>query len=149
MPGIIVGVEESDHARHALRWAMREAVLHQAPLTVVTVRPAAVRPATMSFWGLRAYSGSRDDENLVRSAVRELVDDVAREIGGTTPAVTISVTSGNPAEELVNASRDADMLVVGSRGGGGFGGLRMGVGEQPGDASRGLPVVVIPDRAGH
>jgi nucleotide-binding universal stress UspA family protein len=149
MPGIVVGVEESDHARHALRWAMREAVLHQAPLTVLTVRPAAVRPATMSFWGLRAYSGSSDDENLVRRAVRELVDDVAREIGGTTPAVTISVTSGNPAEELVNASRDADMLVVGSRGGGGFGGLLMGSVSNQVTHHADCPVVVIPDRAGH
>ena len=49
MPGIIVGVDGSDHSRHAFRWAMHEAVLRQAPLTVMAVRPdPATRPAQLS-----------------------------------------------------------------------------------------------------
>jgi nucleotide-binding universal stress UspA family protein len=54
------------------------------------------------------------------------VDDIATELGGKVPEVTVTVTKGNPAEELVKAARGADMLVVGSRGSGGFGRLLMG-----------------------
>ena len=54
------------------------------------------------------------------------MDRVAKEIGETVPEVTVSVTEGDPAEELVKASRDADLLVVGSRGSGGFARLLMG-----------------------
>jgi nucleotide-binding universal stress UspA family protein len=52
MPGIIVGVDGSDHSRLALAWAMREAVHHHVPLTVMTVNPAPVRPATEIYWGI-------------------------------------------------------------------------------------------------
>jgi nucleotide-binding universal stress UspA family protein len=40
MPGIIVGVDGSDHSRHALEWAIREAAVRHAPLTVLTVQQA-------------------------------------------------------------------------------------------------------------
>ena len=52
MPGIIVGVDGSDHSRLALAWALREAAQHHAPLTVMTVHPAPVRPATRIFWAV-------------------------------------------------------------------------------------------------
>jgi nucleotide-binding universal stress UspA family protein len=146
MPGIVVGVDESDNSRHALRWAMHEAVLRQLPLTVMTVRPGAVRPATMTFWGLHIYSENSHDEDLARGAVQEFVGKAASEIGGTLPAITVSVAAGNPAEELVNAARDADILVVGSRGSGGFGRLMMGsVSSQVAHHAL-CPVVVVPQR---
>jgi nucleotide-binding universal stress UspA family protein len=146
MAGIIVGVDESDHSRNALRWAMHEAVLRLVPLTVMTVRPGAVRPATMAFWGLRSYSGNGHSEDLLRTAVQELVDKVASEIDGTLPEVTVSVATGNPAEELINASRDADMLVVGCRGSGGFGRLMMGSVSSQVTHHAECPVVVVPER---
>ena len=59
MPGIIVGVDESVHSTNALRWAMQEAVLRQLPLTVVTVIPAQVRPATEIYWGIGPYTRDR------------------------------------------------------------------------------------------
>jgi nucleotide-binding universal stress UspA family protein len=46
MPGIIVGIDGSDHSRRALEWAVREAAVRQAPLTVLTVQQAAV-----GYWG--------------------------------------------------------------------------------------------------
>src|ERR1039457_275251 len=127
MPGIIVGVDSSDHSRHALRWAMQEAVLRHVPLTVMTVRPDPVRPATTIYWGLHTLPENSHNLDLVQKAVQEFVDKAASEIGGTVPEVTVSVATGNPAEELVKASRDADMLVVGSRGSGGFARLLMGL----------------------
>jgi nucleotide-binding universal stress UspA family protein len=58
MPGIIVGVDGSDHSRYALRWAMREAAQHKLPLTVMSIHPPSVRPATGIYWGLRGYPDS-------------------------------------------------------------------------------------------
>ncbi len=149
MPGIIVGVDDSEGSRHALRWAMQEAVAHQLPLTVLTVRPGPSRPATMVFWGLHTYSDDGHDEDLVRTAVQKVVDKVAGEIGGAPPEAMVSVATGNPAEELVNASRDAYMLVVGSRGGGGFGRLRMGSVSTQVVHHAVCPVVIIPGHRAH
>jgi|SRR5271166_5270947 len=144
MPGIIVGVDGSDHSRYALRWAMHEAVLRGVPLTAMTVHPAPVRPATMSYWGLRTYPEDPHNLGLLRMQVQEFVDKVASEIGGPVPEIAVSVATGDVAEELVRASRDADMLVVGSRGGGGFARLLMGSVSSQVTHHAESPVVVIP-----
>jgi nucleotide-binding universal stress UspA family protein len=69
---------------------------------------------------------------------------VASEIGGTVPEITVTVVTGDPAEELVRASHDADLIVVGSRGSGGFGRLLLGsVGSQLTNHAT-CPVVIIP-----
>ena len=144
MPGVIVGVDGSDHSRYALRWAMQEAVLRHVPMTVLTVHPGPVRPATGIYWGLRTYPETSFDPDLVRTAVQEFVDKVAGEIGGTVPEVTVSVATGDAAEELVRASRDANMVVVGSRGGGGFARLLLGSVSSQVMHHAECPVVVIP-----
>jgi nucleotide-binding universal stress UspA family protein len=72
------------------------------------------------------------------------VDSVANEIGETRPDITVSATTGDMAEELVRASRDADMLVVGSRGSGGFARLLMGSVSSQVTHHAECPVVVIP-----
>jgi len=146
MPGIIVGMDGSDHSRYALRWAMQEAVLRHVPLTVITVRPDPVRPATTIYWGLHTSLENRDTEDLAaQKALQEFVDQAAGEIGAMVPEVTVSVATGNPAEELVKASRDADMLVVGSRGLGGFGRLMMGSVSSQVTHHAACPVVVVPE----
>jgi nucleotide-binding universal stress UspA family protein len=144
VPGVIVGVDGSDHSRYALHWAMQEAVLRHVPLTVLTVHPDPVRPATGIYWGLRTYPENSFDPDLVRAAVQEFVDKVASEIGGTVPEVTVSVATGDAAEELLRASRDADMLVVGSRGGGGFARLLLGSVSSQVMHHAECPVVAIP-----
>lgn len=126
MPGIIVGVDGSAHSRRALGWAMREAVRHHVPLTVMTVQRRPARPATEVYWPVPDYPDRSLDGEPARKAVRDLVDKVASETGETVPEVTVSVATGNPADELVRASCDADMLVVGSHGRGGFATLLMG-----------------------
>jgi nucleotide-binding universal stress UspA family protein len=105
MRGIIVGVDGSDHSQRALCWAMHEAVLRQAPLTVMTVYPGSARPATMSFWGLRTLPEGGFNAEHARRAVQEAVDKAASEISGTVPEVTVSVATGEATEELVAASR--------------------------------------------
>ena len=94
MPGIIVGVDGSDHSHHALCWAMREAVLRHAPLTVMTVVPSAARPATMSFWGLHTLPEGGFNAEHARRAVQEAADKAASEISETPPEITVSVATG-------------------------------------------------------
>ena len=126
MSGIIVGVDGSDHSRRALRWAMQEAVLRRVPLTVMTVVEDPARPATGIYWGVHRRPGNGVSEEHVRNALRKFADQTAGEIGGTVPDVTVRVATGETAAELVSASRDADLLVVGCRGEGGFARLLMG-----------------------
>jgi nucleotide-binding universal stress UspA family protein len=79
----------------------------------------------------------------LRAGVQQFVEKAAGEIGEA-PEITVSVGTGDVAEELVNASHDADMLVVGSRGGGGFARLLMGSVSSQVVHHASCPVVVIP-----
>ncbi len=144
MPGIVVGVDGSDHSRRALGWAMREAALRHVPLQVVTVHPPPVRPATGIYWGLPTFPENSFDPELARAAVQQFVGEVADETGETGPEVTVTVATGDAAEELVKASRDADLLVVGSRGSGGFARLLMGSVSSQVTHHADCPVVVVP-----
>jgi len=144
MPGILVGVDGSDHSRRALAWAMREATAHHLPLTVMTVHADSVRPATHVFWNVPVLPEGSFDRDLTRAAVQEFVDKVAKEIGETVPDLTVTVTSGDPAEELVKASRDADMLVVGTRGSGVFSKLLLGSVSSKVTHYASCPIVVVP-----
>jgi nucleotide-binding universal stress UspA family protein len=142
MAGIIVGVDGSDHSRRALAWAMREAVKHHLPLTVMSIHPPLARPATSIYWGVRSYPENSFDPELARAAVQEFVDKVAGEIGEA-PEITVSIGTGDAAEELVKASNDADLLVVGSRGEGGFARLLMGSVSSQVVHHASCPVVVV------
>jgi nucleotide-binding universal stress UspA family protein len=126
MSGILVGVDGSDHSRQALSWAVREAARHGMPLTVMSVRPAPVRPATHIFWNMPVLEEDSHELDQARAALREFVDKVVNETGETAPDITVTVVTGDAAEELVQASRDADMLVVGARGSGSFARLLLG-----------------------
>jgi nucleotide-binding universal stress UspA family protein len=146
MSGIIVGVDGSGHSLKALRWALLEAATHHAPVTVVTVHPAPVRPGTTVFCPMPLYAGNDDDLEFARKAVWELVDKVTSDIGETVPVIVRSVR-GDPAAELLRESGDADMLVVGSRGTGGFTRLMMGSVSTKVVHHATCPVVVIPGDA--
>ena len=126
MSGILAGVDGSYHSRAALSWAVREAAWHHSPLTVMTVYSEPPRPATGIYWGIHNYAGESFDAETTRKAVAQLADEVAQETGETPAEITVHVARGDVAAELLRASRDADILVVGSRGGGGFAGLLMG-----------------------
>jgi nucleotide-binding universal stress UspA family protein len=143
MSGIVVGVDGSDHSRRALIWAMRQAARQHLPLTVLAVRPDPVRPATGIYWGVHAYPEDAHNPEVARKAVQEIVDQVANEIGETAPEVTVNVTMGDTAEELIKASRDAEVVVVGSRGSGGFASLLMGSVSGKVTHHAACPVVVI------
>jgi nucleotide-binding universal stress UspA family protein len=142
MPGIIVGIDGSDHSRHALEWAIREAAVRHAPLTVLTVQQAVV-----GYWGGPVlYPGDEDLAEKAREMAQEETDSTLEKIGRESrpSSVTVRAATGLPAEALLAAAADADLLVVGSRGAGGFKRLLMGsVSTQVTHHAR-CPVVVIP-----
>lgn len=141
MPGIVVGFDGSAHSERSIEWAMKEAALRHAPLTVLAVHPVAISAWTRSPI---TYPADEDEVDKARTAAQESVDKVASQVGGERPAVTVRAISGVPAEELIKAAADADLLVVGSRGSGGFGRLLLGsVGSQVTQHAP-CPVVVVP-----
>jgi nucleotide-binding universal stress UspA family protein len=145
MAGILVGVDGSDHSRRALGWALREAAWHHVPLTVMTVRQVAPRPATHIYWNVPTLEQDSHDPEVTQKAVEQFVDRVAQDTGETVSEVTVAVVTGDPAEELVRASHDADLLVVGARGSGSFARLLLGSVSSKVTHHAACPVVVIPD----
>jgi nucleotide-binding universal stress UspA family protein len=142
MPGIVVGVDGSEHSKPVLEWAMQEAAAHHAPLTVLAVHQVAG-----SFWTSTPiiYPADQPEAEKARQGAEEAVSRIANSLGDAAPAsVTVRAVSGVPAQELVNASRDADLVVVGLRGGGGFAGLLMGSVSEQVARHAACPVVVVP-----
>ena len=143
MSGIFVGVDGSDHSRLALAWALREAARQGMPLTVISVRPTPVRPATDIYWAVPDLPVDTRGEEAELQALREFVNKIADETGETLPDITVVMEKGDPAEELIKASRDADLLVVGSRGSGGFARLMLGSVSSKVMHHAACPVVVV------
>jgi nucleotide-binding universal stress UspA family protein len=144
MPGIIVGIDGSGHSHQALEWAVHEAAIRHAPLTVLTVNQAVT-----GYWGGPVASpGDPDRAAHVRDKAQEETDSVLEQADPESrpPSVTVRAVTGLPAEELLNASADADLLVVGSRGAGGFKRLLMGSVSTQVTHHAHCPVVVIPSK---
>ena len=124
---------------------MREAALRQVPLTVLAVHPVA-----LSAWTRApiSYPQDKTDEENARAAAQEMVDKAASQLSGPQPpSVTVRSISGSPAEELLKAAEGADMLVVGARGEGGFGRLRLGSVSNQVSHHAQVPVVIVPAEA--
>jgi len=116
-PTVVVGVDGSPGSRAALIDAMRSASRRGAHLHVL----AAYEPPE---WRLGPTPGSplptrAEIETELLAAVRDMVTDVAYELGGEhmrRPEVDVVARPGEAAEVLVDAARGADELVVGHRG---------------------------------
>ena len=142
MPGIIVGVDGSGHSHGALEWAIHEAAIRHAPLTVLTVQQAM-----RSFWaGPMIYPEDTELAENARKLAQEETDEALGELAedARPPEVTVLGVPGLPAEEILAVAKDADMIVVGSRGAGGFKKLLMGSVASQVTHHAHIPVVVIP-----
>ena len=145
MPGmghIVVGVDGSDISRKALDWAYEEAAHHGASLTVVTTWHPPALPMTPPYGNL----APEDYGDQPRREALELLDRFTSELVPKDPVVDIrtSVEEGkNPSKVLIERSSDADLLVVGSRGHGGFAGMLLGSVSQHLVAHADCPVVVV------
>src|SRR5215469_17949254 len=118
MSGIVVGIDGSHNATAALSWAMAEAAVRKADLTVI-----AVNSVPAGYWSKTPVTMPGDQERVgeIRKSAEEAVSKAAAELGSQQPAsVSLVARSGFPAKTLIDASEDADLVVVGSRGGGGF-----------------------------
>jgi nucleotide-binding universal stress UspA family protein len=141
MPGIIAGIDNSSHSRAVLEWAMLEAAVRRAPLTVITVEPIA----SSGWGGMIAYPADSILQEQAQKTAQKVVDEAAERLGGAAPSsITVRALVGLPAVDLIDASKDADLLVVGSRGAGGFARLMLGsVSSQVAHHAH-CPVVIIP-----
>lgn len=142
MSGIVVGVDGSDHSQQALAWAMTEAALREMPLTVVAVEAIAI-----DHWGLAPVRTQADDagRKAMEEAAQQLVEKVSAQFSGKRPpSVTVKAVAGIPAQVLIDESYDADLIVVGSRGAGGFERLMVGSVSSQVVHHAGCPVAVVP-----
>lgn len=154
MATVVVGVDGSAESRAALSWAAHEARLRTAVLRVVYVyehTPAwqlygygLEAPMAMPAEQVGGRSAAEDAADAAERA-RKLVTDMVAELHD--PALQVDVVARQdrrPAKALVELSEHADMLVVGSRGRGGFAGLVLGSVSQQCVQHARCPVVVLP-----
>jgi len=148
---IVVGVDASPGARGALAWAAEEARLRQAVLQVVYAYhargsgghyyyasdhelPAAagmpsqeIQAAPQDMTAMLMDRGEVDE--AAHNSADDLLDTLLGELGDGLTGVDVQrsvIDDRHPAEALLEASQDADLLVVGARGRGGFSKLRLG-----------------------
>ena len=141
MKRIVVGVDGSAGSIAALSWALRLAAETDAEVE-------AVSAWELTYGWIDGYAP--DIERWCEEARRETGARLDAVISAAVPAPALSprvvrtVVEGPPARALLDASKDADMLVVGSRGRGGFAGLLLGsVSQQVVHHAR-VPVTVVP-----
>ncbi len=143
---IVVGVDGSDASVAAARWGFEQARLTGSHLEVVSAWQTA------GSWGLAwgiamPIPPEFDPAAVTRSMVDEVMQTLKREF--PTVAASSRIEEGHPAEVLVEASRHADLLVVGSRGHGGFSGLLIGSVSQHCAAHAASPVVIVREPPSH
>ena len=124
---IVVGVDGSGSSSDAIRWALDEARIRKTKVEAIY---AWQSPLVMGFQYIPP--DLIDPEALDRHA-REIVEAAVAEVSDAPDDVEIAARAveGPPVGVLIEASKDADLLVLGSRGRGGFSGLLLGsVGQQ-------------------
>lgn len=139
---IVVGVDGSDGAAHALTWAAEEARLRGVGLLTVTCWQFPALVAPMPFQPPIAA------ETLEDGARQMLEETVERVLGPDDDRddVLAQVCEGSPSLRLVELSKHAEMVVVGSRGRGGFAGLLLGSVSQHVAEHGHCPVVIVHGR---
>jgi nucleotide-binding universal stress UspA family protein len=145
---IVVGVDGSPGAVAALRFAVEEARTHgkrlhvvhawRMPLSLVTAEPAAFGVPMVPDLAIDEVRGSALAEAAaVLDAALESVDTSGVE-------VERELVEAPPARALIEAAQGAELLVVGSRGHGGFTGLLLGSVSQQCTHHAPCPVVIVP-----
>ena len=143
---IVVGVDSSEGAKAALRFALEEAKLRQATLRVVHTWQFGY----IGVSGIEGFSPvAGADLGDLRRTAEVALDAVMHEIAPDSDGIVIErrVSEGAPATVLVDESRKADLLVVGSRGHGGFAGLLLGSVSQQCAHHAACPIVIVHAKA--
>jgi nucleotide-binding universal stress UspA family protein len=149
MRRIVVGVDGSPGSLEALRWALAEAGLRGAEVRVVHAWMVPLIDAVPEPWAIGSPTlGPSEDQvhEHLEAAARKVLDASMEEARPADPGVEIEgeLAEGRPAAALLAAAQDADLLVVGSRGRGGFAGLLLGSVSAQCVHHAPCPVVVVP-----
>lgn len=137
---VVVGVDGSEGSRLALRAAADQALEHDATLRVIS---CWTQPVTA---GAPGYAPSVWIGDADLSAVaKEQQADALRTVLGVERSLKLDqeVVEGHAAQQLVEAASGADLVVVGSRGHGGFVGMLLGSVSQHVAAHAACPVLVV------
>jgi nucleotide-binding universal stress UspA family protein len=137
---VVVGVDGSEGSRLALRAAVAQAREHDAVLTVLTTW---TQPVTAGAPGYASYDWI-SEADLSGLAKQQQADALAAVLDAE-PSLRVEqeVLEGHAAQLLVVAAQGADLLVVGSRGHGGFAGMLLGSVSQHVAAHAPCPVLVV------
>ncbi|MET9016423.1 universal stress protein [Streptomyces olivaceoviridis] len=135
-PRVVVGVDGSQSSYEALRWAMRYA--GQVGGTVEAV-------AVWELPGLYGWSGPAVDMQVDEDETRQKMTQELTDVLGADAAdsVRTHVVHGNAADVLLRAAEGAEVLVVGSRGRGGFARALLGSVSQHVSQHASCPVVIV------
>lgn len=137
---IVVGIDGSRSSVAALKWAARQAELTGCTLEAVTTWDWPAAFGVAFSYVPSDYSPSDDARKILDDAL----EGVRREHSGL--SIRATVVEGHPAPVLVEASRGADLLVVGSRGHGEFAGMLLGSVSEHCVTNAHCPVVVLRDK---
>ena len=142
---IVVGVDGSEGARVALEWALDEARLRGASVDAVHAwhSPSPVVPGR---FGARPMT-DEDAIDHARTAAEHVLEKELQAVDTSGVEIEPIVPDASPANALLDIARRAELLVVGTRGHGGFAGLLLGSVSQQVSHHAPCPVVVVP-RAG-
>jgi nucleotide-binding universal stress UspA family protein len=140
---IVVGVDGSRQSKAALRWALGQAELTGAVVEAINAWPVPVNTGFGPVECGWVAGGSEIDE--LKKAAEEILNEALDEVRESHPAITVHTraAAGHPASILLKAAAGADLLVVGSRGHGGFVGALLGSVSQYCVHHATCPVVVI------
>jgi nucleotide-binding universal stress UspA family protein len=152
MPGngsfvIVVGFDGSEHAQDALNWAVDEARHRNGQVRLVTAwknPPLAWYPALLET-AAGEIAAADSPEQIAASLQADALNAVAARGAAATGKV---VHSDSPASAILEAAKDADLVVVGSRGHGGFSGLHLGSVSTQVLNHAPCPVLVVRPKAG-
>jgi nucleotide-binding universal stress UspA family protein len=137
---IVVGVDGSEESKQALSWALAEAKLRGTNVRAVHA------------WHYSFYAGGYGyippetmDANALLAAAESVLRIAVEEVAGDTTGVKLEQTllQGPAAKVLIDESEGAEMLVVGSRGHGGFTGIMLGSVSQHCAQHAHCPVVIV------
>jgi nucleotide-binding universal stress UspA family protein len=139
-PRIVAGIDGSESSVSALRWAIRQAGLTGAAVDAVIAwqYPAA---AGGYGWAPTGLEGSFDFQDNASKTVADAISSAVAP--GSAVPVHARVVEGIPAQVLIDAADGADLLVVGSRGHGGFAEALLGSVSQHCVQHALCPVVVV------
>ena len=137
---VVAAVDGSDTSTRALAWAIEEARLRRITLRVVT---AWHLPVVGSY----PYAGEMFDPPLFERGARQVVDDALAACNTEDVGLEQIVGEGSAANVILEAAKAADLVVMGSRGLGGFKGLLVGSATQQVTHHAPCPVIVVPPAA--